>query len=80
MIHQVAYSHADPWSRLVALKQPLKPSNQSRALLVEKRYHQLSDYNTHALSKTDQIFSDEPDLMQLTMKPPAMLDTTIFDI
>ena len=42
MIHQVAYSHSDPWSKLVALKQWLKPSDQSRALLAEKRYHQLA--------------------------------------
>ena len=42
MIHQVAYSNSDPWSKLVALKQRLKPSDQSRALLAEKRYHQLA--------------------------------------
>ncbi|MCJ1430182.1 hypothetical protein MMC29_008098 [Sticta canariensis] len=42
MIHQVAYSQSDPWSKLVALKQRLKPSSQSKALLVEKRYHQLA--------------------------------------
>ena len=42
MIHQVAYSHSNPWSKLVALKQQLKPSDQSKALLAEKRYHQLA--------------------------------------
>ena len=42
MIHQVGYSHSDPWSKLVALKQQLKPSDQSKALLAKKRYHQLA--------------------------------------
>ena len=42
MVNQVAYSDPDPWSKLVALKQRLKPSSQSRTLLVEKRYHQLA--------------------------------------
>ena len=42
MIHQVAYSDSDLWSKLVALKKRLKPSSQSRTLLAEKRYHQLA--------------------------------------
>ena len=42
MIHQVAYSHSDPWSKLVAFKQQLKLSDQSRTLLTKKQYHQLA--------------------------------------
>ena len=42
MVNQVAYSDTDPWSKLVALKQRLKPSTQFCTLLVEKRYHQLA--------------------------------------
>ncbi|MCJ1261577.1 hypothetical protein MMC22_001442 [Lobaria immixta] len=42
MIDQVAYSDPDPRSKLVALKQRFKPNDQSRTLLVEKRYHQLA--------------------------------------
>lgn len=42
MINQVAYSDPDPWSKLVALKHRLKPTDQSRTLLVEKRYDQLA--------------------------------------
>ncbi|MCJ1270963.1 hypothetical protein MMC22_010862 [Lobaria immixta] len=42
MINQVTYSDPDLWSKLVALKQRLKPSSQSRTLFVEKRYYQLA--------------------------------------
>lgn len=42
MINQVAYADPDPWSKLVALKQRLRPTDQLRSLLVEKRYHQLA--------------------------------------
>lgn len=42
MINQVAYADPDPWSKLVALKQRLRPINESRSLLVEKQYHQLT--------------------------------------
>lgn len=41
-MNDVAYSDSDPWSKLVALKQRLRPDNKSQMLLVEKRYHQLA--------------------------------------
>lgn len=33
MMHQVAYAETDPWSKLVALKQRLRPSNKSVRVL-----------------------------------------------
>ena len=42
IITQVAHSEPDPWSKLVALKQRLRPTRQTLSLQVERRFHQLA--------------------------------------
>lgn len=43
----IAYADPDPWSRLVALKQRLEPTNKARSFMVKKRYHQLAEGPTN---------------------------------
>ena len=40
--NQTAHSDTDPWSKLVALKQRLKPTQEAQSFNVERRYHQLA--------------------------------------
>ena len=42
IITQIAHAESDPWSKMVALRQRLRPTRQTFSLQVERRFHQLA--------------------------------------